>query len=294
MAEMEAEKKRCLMTGASGYVGGQIRAALLNGGWDVTELSRTASGRPNKIAFRLGDDIDSKLLEGYDALVHCAFDFDQLHWSDTQAINVRGSEKLMRAAVAAGVRNIVFISTMSAFAGCRSRYGRAKLAIEEIAFSLGGWVIRPGLVYGPSPGGMFGSLTHQLQTSSIQPVPDRGRQVLYLIHEDDLAQAVQTCLSKGTPASKAPITVANAQPWELRQILGEIAAGMHRSVHLVPIPWQLLWVPLRILELLGIGGRARSDSLFSLVHQDPAPKFNAAAELGLSCRAFGRGAPGAA
>jgi hypothetical protein len=58
----------------------------------------------------------------------------------------------------AGVRRLVFISTISAFDGCRSFYGKGKLEVERITHSLGGWVIRPGLLYGEKPGGMLGRL----------------------------------------------------------------------------------------------------------------------------------------
>jgi len=67
---------------------------------------------------------------------------------------VEGSIRLLRMAKAAGVGRIVFISTISAFTGARSRYGRAKLQVESVCRELGGIILRPGLVFGDSPGGV--------------------------------------------------------------------------------------------------------------------------------------------
>jgi uncharacterized protein YbjT (DUF2867 family) len=52
---------RCLLTGATGYVGGRIKAALLAAGWQVTELGRSA-GAGSGIRFRLGEAIASDSL----------------------------------------------------------------------------------------------------------------------------------------------------------------------------------------------------------------------------------------
>jgi len=70
----------------------------------------------------------------------------------------------------AAVESIVVISSLSAFAGCRSLYGKAKLQIESLALSADAVVIRPGLVYGNDSGGMFGRLVRQVRGSRLLPV----------------------------------------------------------------------------------------------------------------------------
>jgi nucleoside-diphosphate-sugar epimerase len=275
--------RRCLLTGATGYVGGRIKAALLAAGWQVTGLGRSAG---NGIRFRLGDEIARDSLRGHSALVHCAYDFNALGWRAIHDVNVRGSERLLRAARAAGVERSVLISTISAYEGSPSLYGKAKLETEGIAQSLGAWVIRPGLVYGGTGSGMFAKLVGAVGQAPFIPIPGRGGQVQYLVHADDLAQSVLRCIQSAAPAAAGPVTVAHGQPWPFRALLLEIAQALDRRVVLVPVPWRLMWAGLKTLETLGKPLGFRSDSLVSLVNQNPKPLLNAREALGLSCRPF--------
>lgn len=278
--------RRCLLTGATGYVGGRIKRALEAEGWEVSELNRRPSDSARAIRFRLGESIAPEKLAGFSALVHCAYDFHQVAWPDIKDVNVCGSELLLRAASAAGVRRLVFISSISAFPGCRSLYGRAKLEVERLTQSLGGWSLRPGLVYGDAPGGMFGRLVGQASRATVVPLPGGGRQRQYLVHDADLGAAVCRCLQAGSPARAEPLTVAHEQAWLLRDILLEIARALQRRIIFVPLPWRLVWAGLRGAELLHLPLEFRSDSLLSLVYQNPKPNFNLFEAVGLRCRPF--------
>src|SRR5206468_10991476 len=66
-------------------------------------------------------------------LVHAAWDFSALTAADIHRVNVEGSARLFQLAREAGVRRIVLISSISAFNGARSLYGRAKLEVEADA-----------------------------------------------------------------------------------------------------------------------------------------------------------------
>jgi nucleoside-diphosphate-sugar epimerase len=273
--------QRCLLTGASGYLGGLIAKKLAASGWDVVAMTRNP--KLGEIAFKLGEDIDPAALAGADALIHCAYDFAPVEWDDIAAINIEGAERLLRAAKQAGVKHIVLISTISAFNGCKSKYGLAKLAIESAGREVGACIIRPGLIYGASPGAMFGRLVKQVRAASIMPMPGDGRQMMYTVHEDDLTQAILNGLSR-TPAP--PVTVAHDSPIAFRDIMSAIGAKLGRKVTAIPIPWRFMWLGLRGAEIARVPLGLRSDSLISLVIQDVAPRLNAEAELGVSCRPF--------
>ena len=76
--------------------------------------------------FKLGEPIDPQALKNCRALIHCAYDFSKVSWKDIYSTNVRGSELLLHAAQQAGVERLMFISTISAFTGCRSLYGKGE------------------------------------------------------------------------------------------------------------------------------------------------------------------------
>src|SRR5437879_6224191 len=129
--------KICALTGANGFVGRELKRSLEGRGWSVIPwIRRVDSGSPG-VKFALGRGVVAQSFQGVDALVHCAYDFSLIKWDDIGTINVAGTQKLFAAAASGGVKSIVQISTLSAFPGCRSRYGRAKLRMEMLAGSVG-------------------------------------------------------------------------------------------------------------------------------------------------------------
>jgi len=283
---MPAETKVCALTGTHGFVGGQLKRYLERDGWRVVAWTRQPEPGSGAVGFRLGQEVEPGLLKGARALVHCAYDFGPRRWEDIAAVNVAGSQKLLEAARQAGLGSVVYISTLSAFAGCRSLYGKAKLEIESFAQSAGANVIRPGLVYSDNPGGMFGRLVGQVRGARVIPIMWGGKQVQYLLYDEDLGKLVQACLDGRLPKPAEPITIAHEQGWELKEILSQIAQALGKRVSFVPVPWQCVWLALKSLELAGVRTNFRSDSLISMVYQNPRPAFASLKALGIECRPF--------
>ena len=201
-------------------------------------------------------------------------------------MNVEGSRKILAAARAANVPKIIFISSISAFDGCRSLYGKAKLEIEKIALDNGALVIRPGLVYGSGPGGMFGKLTTQVRKSSVIPLIGDGSQIQFLVHNEDLCAFIEKYVSGKIEIAQRVLTAANEQPWTFRRLLLEIARAQNKKIKFIPLPWRLVWAGLKTAEICGLKLNFRSDNLVSLMHQNPSPDFSANAKIGLVCRPF--------
>ena len=276
----------CAISGSNGYVGGCIKQFLAGHGWDILELTRQPKPGVRGIPFQLGAEVSPQSLAGVTALVHCAYDFKPLGWDEIQAVNVAGTQKLFAAACAAGVGKIVCISSISAYDGCRSQYGRAKLAIEKISLEHGALVLRPGLVYGSGPGGMFGKLTAQVRQSKVIPMIGDGSQIQFLVHHEDLSAFIASSLEPGAAIHPRLLTAAHAQPWPFKQLLQEIARALDKKVTFVPLPWRLAWAGLKMAEICGLRLNFRSDSLVSLMHQNPRPDFSGNASCGLTCRTF--------
>ena len=279
-------EKICAITGSNGYVGGCLKNYFAARGWKVLELTRQPKPGTRGVAFQLGSEISPAALAGVDALVHCAYDFKPLRWDEIRAVNADGARKLFQAAHAAGVGKIICISSISAYAGCRSLYGKAKLQIEKLALDSGAQVIRPGLIYGSGPGGMFGSLTAQVRKSSVIPMIGDGSQIQFLVHNEDLSAFIERCASGAVKINPRILTAANEQPWAFKQLLLEIARALGKKPKFIPLPWRLVWAGLKSAELCGVRLNFRSDSLVSLMYQNPRPDFSANAEAGLRCRPF--------
>ena len=276
----------CAITGSSGYVGGCLRNYLANHGREILELTRRPAAGPHAAAFQLGPEIAPSTLAGAGALVHCAYDFQPLRWQEIQAVNVEGTRKLLEAARAAGVEKIVCLSSISAYDGCRSLYGRAKLEIEKLALDHGALVIRPGLVYGSAPGGMFGKLVAQVRKSSVIPLVGGGYQSQFLVHHEDLAAFIEKFIAGKMAMAPRVLTAAHERPWSFRELLSEIARGLNKKLKFVPLPWRLLWAGLKTAEACGLRLNFRSDSLVSLMYQNTNPDFSPNAAAALICRPF--------
>ena len=284
---MSADARACAMTGASGYLGSRLCRYLTAQGWTVYRLGRAATD-PLDVRWSLDGAPPAQFFADtrIDALVHCAWDFRAVRRADIERTNVQGSIRLLDAAHRAGVRDLVFISTISAFTGCRSDYGRAKLRVERQTLDLGGTVVRPGLIYGQTPGGMVQALTKAVTALPVVPLIGSGRQLQYLAHEDDLAALVASLLEPGHPVVDTPVIAASEYPLTFREILARLAAAHGRHARLVPLPWRALWAGLKAAETLGLRPGFRSDSVVSLVNQDPRPDFAMTRKLGASFRAF--------
>lgn len=290
---MNPSQKTCLITGSRGYLGSCVKAMFQKNGWSVRELIRNPSAEEvdsaSAVCFRLGWKIAPDALAGASALVHCAYDFQQRSWEKIRETNVAGSERLFSAARSAGVGKMIFISTMSAFDGCKSLYGKSKLEIEKLAFAhdaQNALVLRPGLIHGDSPRAMFGSLVSQVKSANVVPIFGDGSQVLYLVRQEDLCQLILDHAEGRIPKVAEPVTAAHPQGWTFRQVLEEIARAKGRQLRFVKLPWRPVWAAIRLLEALHVPLKFRSDSLLSLMNQNEHPSFANHQKLGIEFRPF--------
>lgn len=275
---------RIAVTGASGYLGKSLCRYFKDRGAAVFQLTsnpgRTESTLPSA-RFTLHDGVakgffaDNKI----NSLIHGAYDFTPRTQAAIWASNVKGSIELFAHARAEDVKRIIFVSSMSAYEGCRSLYGSAKLEIERALNDRpGGRSIRPGLIYSTpiaESGGMVGSILQSLQRGLI-PLIGKGDQRLYLSHEKDLARLIEWLLQNSPAMDNAPITAANPRPYALREIIQLLAQTTEaKKARLLPVPWRLAWAGVRSLEAAGVNTKFRSDSILSLVHQNPDPDFSA-------------------
>jgi nucleoside-diphosphate-sugar epimerase len=278
-----SKKKICAITGSNGYVGGCVKNYFAARGWEILELVRQPKSGARAIAFQLGEKILPPSFESVSTLVHCAYDLKLVRREEIRAVNVEGSQQILEAARAAKIPKIIFISSISAFDGCRSLYGQAKLEIEKIALENGALVIRPGLVYGNHPGGMVGKLVAQIRKSSVIPVIG-GSQMQFLVHDEDLCAFIEKFAAGKIEIAPRVLTAANEQPLAFRQLLLEIARALGKKPKFIPLPWPLVWLGLKSAEMCGLKLNFRSDSLVSLMHPNPLPDFSANAKAGLVCR----------
>jgi nucleoside-diphosphate-sugar epimerase len=121
---MSESKKRVLVTGASGFIGGHTCEALLRAGYRVRALMRRTSdvshldGLDVERAF--GDLSDAASLrracEGVDVVVHTAAPVGSFgEWEHFHEVGVLGTQRLIEAAHGAGATRFVHVSSIAVY-----------------------------------------------------------------------------------------------------------------------------------------------------------------------------------
>lgn len=263
--------QRVLVTGASGFVGRQLCAALVREGWAVRAALRPQADRrrlPPGVECRVVGDIgpetrwDAALLAGVDTVVHLAARVHVLREraEDPDAAfrqtNVLGTERL--AAAAAGrVRRFVYVSSLHAVrtlsdevldetSPCRpdTPYGRSKLEAEQVLSAtrdrtgLDVVVVRPAPVYGPDGTGNLAALLRWVRRGWLLPLAgiDNRRSLLYV---GNLVSALRACIE--TPAAAGQtFLVSDGETVSTSELICRAAAAAGRSARLWPAPLTLL------------------------------------------------------
>lgn len=262
---------RIAVTGASGFLGGALARHLVASGFEVRALVRdparfveagvAAVGRCD-----LPDVLDESMVEGADAVVHCAWATRATDVAAARVANEDGSRRVFEAARARGVRQIVFVSSIAARPDAPSQYGRSKHAVERLLDPTRDLVIRPGLVIGRGGQGLFQQLRGSMQRLRVVPVFDAGRQPLQTVHVDDVCEAVRRGLVRRLTGTLA---VAEPEPIAMTAFLRLMAAQLGVRCLFVPIPFRPALAALRRAEAWGVPLPVRSENLLGLAGMRP-------------------------
>ena len=247
-----ANSVRVLVTGASGFLGGAVCAELLERGHHVAALVRRPGSEPAGTTAVAGDLADANSLRRAlgsaepEAVVHLAAEIaSQRDPKKIDEANVEGTRRLLAASEAAGVRRLLFTSTVVTGDAkgallneetplpVETAYGRSKQKGEQLLAdsSLEGVVIRPSHVYGP--GGWFAEeFIARLRQPGRFAVIGSGQNCWDVVRVEDVASACVDALERA-PAG-AIYHVADDEPIRFRDFVGlaaeALGTGPPRSV----------------------------------------------------------------
>jgi nucleoside-diphosphate-sugar epimerase len=253
-------KGTVLVTGASGFIGRSLVAALAREGYAVRAAARdprSVPGRTGVTPVRLPDlaaRVDwSGLLEGATHVVHLA---GLAHSPGVLAddvyrrINALAAGELAEAAARAKVERLVFVSSVRAQAGLSAdhamtekdspeptdAYGRSKLEAEGLiaASGVAFTVLRPAVVYGPGVKGNIASLATLAKTPMPLPFANLDNRRSLLALENFIAAALLVLGS--ARAMNETFLVADQEPISVADLVGAMREGLGRPPLLVGVP----------------------------------------------------------
>jgi dihydroflavonol-4-reductase len=282
---------KALVTGATGFVGAAVSRALLGGHWQVRVLARPGSDRRNlknlEVEVAEGDlsDVNSLLraAQGCEALFHVAADY-RLGAQDPSQLyrtNVDGTRNVLLAARHAGVRRVVYTSSVATIGipadgtPCDEQtpnslekmighYKRSKYLAEGVAREAAREAARDGMsvvIVSPStpvgPGDVKPTPTGQLVLDAaagrMPAYVDTG---LNIVHVDDVANGHLLAYERGKAGERY---ILGGQDMTLREIIGQISTLAWRSPPRVRLPYGVV-LPIAYLaegfaKLSGRSGR---------------------------------------
>lgn len=307
-----------LVTGVSGFVGAAVARAFARRGYRVRGLVRGSSPSanmrdfPGEIVF--GDmrdrDTMAMALDGMDALAHVAADY-RLWAPDGEDIvrnNREGTRIVMEGALAAGVRGIVYTSSVATLApagGCPSdedrplteataigSYKRSKVAAERLVEAMVAERGLPATIVNPStpigPGDVrptpTGRILVDAASGKIPAFVDTG---LNLVHVDDVAEGHVAALERGIPGRRY---ILGGQDVSLQQMLADIAretGGKPPTIALPRAPLvPLAWIAETVARFTGREPFLTRDALRMSRHRMFYSSARAEAELGYRARPY--------
>lgn len=262
----------CLITGATGFVGGHVAERLVHDGYRVRCLVRRTSN--TTVLERLGVELAEGDLADVASLIRAAQGCRYVihsaalvsDWGTVREIrrsNVLGTRNVLEAASAASVERFVHISTTDVYGypGGRARdestpparfrnwYAQTKREAEEEvrraerSRGLEAVILRPATVYGPRSEEVVGEMAAAIRGSHMILIGG-GRAIAGLTYVANVADAAALSLGHdGAPGQAFNVTDGLGVTW--REFLDDLADGLGcRHVR-----WSL---PLGLAEGVGL------------------------------------------
>jgi nucleoside-diphosphate-sugar epimerase len=262
----------CLVTGASGFIGRHLCRRLQQDGSRVRALLRHEVEGPwdeFRVCTLGADSVPADALAGVETVYHLAgvvharsgSGVDSSHY---QTVNVLASEALARGALAAGVRQFIYFSSVKAAAEpgdeCvdeswqqppRDPYGQSKREAERRLLALARGtnmrvtVLRPALVYGAAVKGNLRLMLRAIDSGRFPPLPDSANR-RSMVSVEDLVDAARLAAASAQAAGQVYI-VSDDAPCSTRQLSDWMHAALGRRVP----RWSIPLFVLRAGALLG-------------------------------------------
>ena len=263
---------RLLVTGASGFIGRAALAALAQNGCTLRAAvrQRPEPALPSGVEVAqhpdLSEDFDWRpLLDGVDQVVHLAGIAHTGRGVSPELydrINRLATGKLAIAAAQAGVKHLVFVSSIRAQSGPAAdhaltehdepapndAYGRAKLGAEMAVRAAGVpfTILRPTLLYGPGVRGNFALLLGAACSPWPLPVKDfvNRRSLLGI---DNFTSALSFVLSAANTKGETYVVADPGIPLRLPDVMATLRQAQGRRPLIVPMPTDYVKLPLRLM-----------------------------------------------
>jgi nucleoside-diphosphate-sugar epimerase len=272
------------LTGATGFIGSMVARQLVATGFKIRALTRVTSDRSRLSGYNIHwvegalEDIDSlrRLVNGVDAVVHCAGAVRGATRDHFNRINVDGVARLVDAAAEQHpLPRFLFMSSLAARQPDVSLYAASKRQGEALIAGKAGqmsWVVlRPPAVYGPGEREMLPLL--QWMVRGIAFILGSGNARFSMLYVDDLVEAIRKwLLDENCPRRVFELHDGHPAGYSWKDVIetvGRLNAKRVRCVH-VPVAAVVGLARLNLVaaRVLGYAPMLTPYKLRELLHPD--------------------------
>jgi len=251
--------KSVLLTGATGFIGRRLQAALLANGRQITAVVRPSSSNKHQLlsgvhsieADLSNPDSLASAIKNCDAVIYCAGSVRGRNLEDFRAANIAGVRSVVDAMNQAGSETpLLLISSLAASRPRVSDYANSKFLGERevIQHAKFPWTIfRPPAVYGRGDREILPLL--KLARKGIVIPAGPVRQKFSLIHVDDLAAATLAWIESWPACLEQTFSLDDGHSggYDWREIAETASGGKYYSFR---IPGRLLFAAAKTNLLL--------------------------------------------
>ena len=257
-----------LITGGSGFVGKALLARLAASEprpATLRVLVRQPSDAPACIESSVGDLRDphslARACEGIDTVIHLAgiAHVGSAASAEARAVNLDGSLALLRAAIEAGARRFVFLSSTLSLDDSL-HYGRDKRRVEEAllaaaaAGSIEVVILRAVNIYGPGMRGNIATMIRLISSGVLPRLPMLANR-LSLVGVEDVVSALLLAATLASPADSnaklaIKVTLTDGCEYRINAIEEAIYTAVERRQSHWRLPAVVLFAASGLAELL--------------------------------------------
>ncbi len=261
------------ITGGTGFVGQALVDLTVERAIPLRSLARTIPVKQRGVEWIQGDlgnraSLD-RLMGDAEYVIHIAGQVRASDPAEFETSNVTGTLNAVEAALGAGVRRFVFVSSLAAREPQLSAYGASKLRAEKIVMASGlDWtIVRPPAIYGPRDKEMLDLF--EMATMRVVPMPKKG--AASLIHVGDLARLLLALSEGGADVTSRMFEPDDGKPggWEHRELALAIGASVGTKPWVPRLSEGTMMLAARIDRLLRRdGAKLTPDRVGYMAHPD--------------------------
>lgn len=254
---------KILVTGGTGFTGKALVKRLLDDGHEVIALDYKEGHKTQELRewgadVRIGSvtdkEIVEKAVEGVEVVQHLAAAFREMNVPSSyyDEVNIGGTQIMLDAAKAAGVKKFIYCSTCGVHGNVenppgpetapikpadyyqRTKYEAEPLVVEAAKNGFDALILRPAAIYGPGDPERFQMIFRRVNQGKFPMIGD-GSTLYHPLYIDNLVDALVLAMKPGVGTGEAYL-IADEEYVPIKDLVERCAKALEVDVKIQKVP----------------------------------------------------------